>query len=154
MIINGYDPSFKTYEAHPEGKFDIVTSLDVLEHVELESIDSVLLDLKKLTNNFNYIVIDLQLAIKKLSDGRNAHILLAPSDWWIHKFSQYFLSIAAFPIMHKRGIPQKIVIASTNNSSMTKYMYMFLLKMNVFDSVLNSGPLGMVKSRSDLTSPT
>ena len=76
-----------------------------------------------------------------MSDGRNAHILLAPSDWWINKFSQRFKSLSCFPVMHACGQPQKIVLAATNNLKMSSYMYMFLLKMNVFNIELNGGVL-------------
>lgn len=145
--ITGYDPSVDKYSYHPTEPFDIVASLDVLEHVEMTSIDAVIDDIKSLTRGFNYIVIDLQNAVKTLQDGRNAHILLAPCDWWINKFSQKFSSVAAFPIMHKAGIPQKIVIASTNNLKLTKYMYMFLLKMNVFEVELVGGVLGNGNNR-------
>ena len=32
-------------------------------------------------------MIDLAPAKKRLSDGRNAHVLIAPTDWW---FSTYY----------------------------------------------------------------
>ena len=95
--ITGYDPSVSEYSNHPEGKYDIVSCLDVLEHVELDSIDSVIDDIASLTSKFCYVVVDLQPAVKTMSDGRNAHILLAPTDWWINKFSQRFKSLSCFP---------------------------------------------------------
>ena len=139
--VTGYDPSVAEYSVHPEGKYDIVSCLDVLEHVELDSIDSVIDDIANLTKRFCYVVVDLQPAVKTMSDGRNAHILLAPSDWWINKFSQRFKSLSCFPVMHACGQPQKIVLAATNNLKMSSYMYMFLLKMNVFNIELNGGVL-------------
>lgn len=143
--ITGYDPAIPQFAKHPTQPADILCCLDVLEHVELTSIDSVIQDIKDLTNHFCYIVIDLQPAVKTLSDGRNAHILLAPSDWWVNKFSQQFSSIAAFPVFHKCGLEQKLIIAGTNNMNMTSYMYSFLLKMNVFTMNLGGGVLSKVK---------
>ena len=61
----------------------------------MQSIDAVL-DVANLTKNFCYLVIDLQPTVKTLPDGRNAHILLAPCDWWITRVSQIFPCISAF----------------------------------------------------------
>ena len=89
--IMGYDPAVEEWKEKPNEPVDILVSLDVLEHIEMESIDAVLKDIARLTKNFCYLVIDLQPAIKKLADGRNAHILLAPPEWWVTRVSQLFL---------------------------------------------------------------
>ena len=87
ILVNGFDPAVDRWLQKPSHSFDILTCLDVLEHVEPESIDAVFSDIKALTNNFCFLIIDLQPAIKRLSDGRNAHVLLAPCDWWISRVS-------------------------------------------------------------------
>ena len=78
--VDGYDPAVQKWETPPTKPYDIVTCLDVLEHIEMGSIDAVLKDIHRLTKNFCYLVIDLQPAVKTLKDGRNAHILLAPPE--------------------------------------------------------------------------
>ena len=144
--VSGYDPAVDKYSQRPNSSADILTCLDVLEHIEMSSIDAVLEDIKNLTNRFCYIVIDLQPAVKKLADGRNAHILLAPPDWWISKFSQLFSCVCTFPLYHKAGLPQKLVIACTNNNSSILDMYLFLIKLRIFEIELTGGVLqGMVK---------
>ena len=144
--VTGYDPAIEKYSQRPKDAADILTCLDVLEHIEMSSIDAVLQDISKLTNRFCYIVIDLQPAVKKLADGRNAHILLAPSDWWITKFSHLFSCICAFPLHHKAGLPQKLVIACTNDNSSILDMYLFLIKLRIFDIELSGGVLqGLVE---------
>ena len=140
--ITGYDPAVKEWETKPTEQFDVVVSLDVLEHIEMDSIEDVLKDIKSLTRNFCYLVIDLQPAVKTLADGRNAHILLAPPEWWITRVSQLFPCIAAFPVMHSRGIPQKLVIAATEDTSKLPLVYSFLIKMKLFDFTMSGGPLG------------
>ena len=75
----------------PDQPADILSCLDVLEHIELTSIDDVLQDINNLTRHFCYLVIDLQPAVKTLADGRNAHILLAPPDWWVSKIAAFYL---------------------------------------------------------------
>ena len=94
FLVHGYDPAVEEWSIQPNEIGYIVSCLDVLEHVEIQSIDAVLTNIKQLTRRFCYLVIDLQPAVKKLPDGRNAHILLAPPDWWSLKISQYFNSKA------------------------------------------------------------
>ena len=74
----------------------------------MSSIDAVLADIKHLTNKFCYLVIDLQPAVKKLADGRNAHILLAPQDWWVMKLSQLFLALVHFRYITKQDYLKKL----------------------------------------------
>ena len=141
--VQGYDPAVTKWDSHPTTAYDIVTCLDVLEHIEMSSIDAVLQDIHSLTKTFCYLVIDLQPAVKKLKDGRNAHILLAPSEWWVTRVSQLFKCHASFPIMHSTGIPQKLVIAATDNIEILPQMYGFLIKMKLFNFVMSGGPLGV-----------
>ena len=145
--IMGYDPAVEEWKEKPNEPVDILVSLDVLEHIEMQSIDAVLKDIARLTKNFCYLVIDLQPAIKKLADGRNAHILLAPPEWWVTRVSQLFPCIATFPIMHTRGVPQKLIIAGTQHRKMIPLMYGFLIKMKLFEFEMAGGPLGGLKGR-------
>ena len=139
--VSGYDPAVDQWSQKPNSKFDIVTCLDVLEHIEMQSIDSVLDDLSFLTTNICYVVVDLQPAVKRLADGRNAHILLAPPEWWITRFSQKFNCITSFPIMHKSGATQKIVIAATHNPQILPQLYRFINKLNIYNLVMAGGLL-------------
>ncbi len=139
--ITGYDPAVQKWLKKPAEPFDIVTCLDVLEHVEVESIDAVLSDIRFLSSSFCFLIIDLQPAIKRLADGRNAHILLAPCDWWIARISQHFNSISAFPLVHSIGVPQKLIVAASSNPAYTRYMYTFLSKMNLFKIKMAGGLL-------------
>ncbi len=142
ITVNGYDPAIEKYEIKPEDPVDILTCLDVLEHIEMENIDAVLTDIQKLTKHFCYLVIDLQPAVKKLADGRNAHILLAPQEWWVGRIAQIFKCQASFPVMHTKGLPQKLVIAATNNPRVVGAMYGFLIKMRLFNFAMGGGILG------------
>lgn len=147
--VQGYDPAMPSWAHKPEHTFDILTCLDVLEHVEMGSIDAVLQDIHQLTRRFCYLVIDLQPAIKQLSDGRNAHILLAPSDWWVTKLSQLFPCIAAFPVYHEAGPAQKIVISCCHDTKLVPLMYGFLMKLKLFDFTMGGGVLtGMARQKA------
>jgi hypothetical protein len=142
ITVNGYDPAVEAWEKKPNKPSDILTCLDVLEHIEMDSIDAVLRDIKALTRHFCYLVIDLQPAVKTLADGRNAHILLAPPEWWVGRIAQLFPCQASFPVMHARGLPQKLVIAATEHPQLLPLMYGFLIKMKLFDFAMSGGPLG------------
>ncbi|MBM5785817.1 MAG: class I SAM-dependent methyltransferase [Cyanobacteria bacterium K_DeepCast_35m_m1_288] len=142
MQVDGYDPAVNTWMHKPGQPVDILTCLDVLEHIEMESIDAVLKDIKSLTRGFCFLIIDLQPAAKKLADGRNAHILLAPPEWWVGRISQLFTCQASFPVMHRSGHPQKLVVAATNNVSILPLVYAFLGKLKIFGIQMEGGPLG------------
>jgi len=141
VTVRGYDPCVEEWSQKPCHPFDIVTCLDVLEHVELAEIDVILNDIKKLTGGFCLLVIDLQPAGKNLPDGRNAHILLAPPEWWVTRIAQQFKCQTSFTISHKIGLPQKLVIAATENQNMLPLVYEFVLKMDMFNMVCLGGPL-------------
>ncbi|WP_115125942.1 methyltransferase domain-containing protein [Synechococcus sp. GEYO] len=144
--ISGYDPAVEEFSTKPEKPVDILTCLDVLEHIEMDSIDAVLDDIKNLTKQFCYLVIDLQPAVKKLADGRNAHILLAPMDWWVCKLSQRFSCVSSFPIYHQSGVPQKIVFACTQKTKILPLMYGFIIKLKIHDFTMAGGILdGMMR---------
>jgi len=139
--VLGYDPSVEAFSQKPTQPVDVLMCLDVLEHIEMDSIDAVLRDIHALTRQFCYLVIDLQPAIKTLPDGRNAHILLAPADWWVTRVSQLFPCIAAFPILHEAGPTQKVVIAAAKTNNVLTLMYSFLIKLKVFDIRISGGSL-------------
>ena len=144
--IDGYDPAMPEFASKPEAPADILLCLDVLEHIEMSSIDAVLRDIHNLTRQFCYLVIDLQPAVKQLADGRNAHILLAPPEWWISRVAQLFSCQANFPIMHEAGEAQKIVIAACHSSKALPFMYSFLMKLKSYEFAMSGGILdGMVK---------
>jgi hypothetical protein len=60
-----------------------VVCLDVLEHIEEECIDDVLDHLEELTEAFGFFSIDTGPAKKVMADGRNAHVLQRPPEWWL-----------------------------------------------------------------------
>ena len=92
--IEGYDPAVPEYSNKPKDKYDIVTSVDVLEHIGIGEIDSILKEILELTDRFFFFCIDLLPASKKTNDNRNAHFLVAPSEWWIQKIKQQFRIIS------------------------------------------------------------
>ena len=83
-----YDPVFPEYG--PPQAADLVCCIDVLEHIEVEFLDNILADLKKIVINKGFFSIHLGPAGKSLPDGRNAHLIQQPVSWWLPKICDYF----------------------------------------------------------------
>lgn len=83
-----YDPAFPEY-GEPRSA-DLVVCIDVLEHIEPDLIDNVLDDLQRITTNFGFFSIHLGPAVKTLADGRNAHLIQQPPEWWREKLESRF----------------------------------------------------------------
>lgn len=84
--ICGYDPGNKNFSNKFENqKFDLVISTDVLEHIEPVFLNQTLEFLKHKSNRF-YHLIALAPSRLILPDGRNAHLILKPKDWWRDQF--------------------------------------------------------------------
>jgi len=88
--INNYDPAVPGCDAIPDPA-DLVVCTDVLEHIEPECVDAVLDDLKRVTKRFIVLTVSTQPARKVLADGRNAHILIKPADWWLPQLMSRFI---------------------------------------------------------------
>lgn len=84
LRVAEYDPAIVGKDA-PPAPADLVVSTDVLEHIEPDHIDGVLDHIGQLTLKRAFLVISLVPAQKVLGDGRNAHILLKPVEWWMRE---------------------------------------------------------------------
>lgn len=87
--VRGYDPCIPGLDAGPQPA-DIVSCTDVLEHVEPDCIDAVLDHLGGLTKRVAFLVIPTRPAKKFLPDGRNAHLIQQPAEWWFPKLYARF----------------------------------------------------------------
>lgn len=85
FIYCAYDPGVdKRSNFHaPLKQFDIITCTDVLEHIEPECLGDVLCDIFGRLKVIAYFVINFKPAINELPDGRNAHLIQQPKEWWI-----------------------------------------------------------------------
>lgn len=89
MTLQAYDPGMEEYAERPIPS-QMVTCLDVLEHIEPDSLDEVLDDLQALTLEVGVFSVNTAPAMKVLSDGRNAHLIQQPMEWWLPKFWSRF----------------------------------------------------------------
>lgn len=84
-----YDPAVPKFAAPPVPA-DMVVALDVLEHIEEDHIDTVLDHLQQMTEAVGFFSIDTGPAAKTLPDGRNAHVLQRPPEWWLPRLMMRF----------------------------------------------------------------
>lgn len=87
--VVGYDPAIPGLDAPPTPA-DVVVCTDVLEHVEPNCIDDVLDDICRVTCKAALITVATRPAVKKLADGRNAHLTIQPFSWWREHFLARF----------------------------------------------------------------
>lgn len=83
-----YDPAFPEYGEPTEG--DLVCCIDVLEHIEPDLLDNVLDDLQRITVKHGFFTVHTGPAMKILADGRNAHIIQQPREWWLPQLTRRF----------------------------------------------------------------
>jgi hypothetical protein len=89
LELSLYDPGVPEIAELP-GPAQLVTCIDVLEHVEPQFTINVLNDIRRCTEQLAFITIGLQPAAKVLSDGRNAHINLRSADEWTGMLLKHF----------------------------------------------------------------
>ena len=87
--IHRYDPAIPEWSKSPDSA-QMVCCIDVLEHIEPDHLDSVLDDLKRVTEFYGFFTVHTGPAVKTLSDGRNAHLIQEPASWWLPKIMQRF----------------------------------------------------------------
>jgi len=87
--IQNYDPFIPDLSADPTAA-DIVICTDVLEHIEPDCLHDVLADIQRLSIRMVFLEASTIPARKFLPDGRNAHLIQQPGNWWLSTFLQYF----------------------------------------------------------------
>lgn len=87
--VQCYDPGVPEY-ADPPTPAEMVVCIDVLEHIEPPLIDGVLDHLEDLTEKVLFATVCMAPAGKTLPDGRNAHLIIKPAEWWLPKFMERF----------------------------------------------------------------
>lgn len=92
--VTSYDPFHPKWRDNPDPEMhDAVNCCDVLEHVELECVENTLQYIADRTRFLACFSIGLDDAIKKLPDGRNAHITQKASKWWAEKLRKHFVIV-------------------------------------------------------------
>lgn len=93
--IKEYDPAIPGKTATPEPA-DLVICRDVIEHIEPECLHAVLTDLARCVKRLGILTTGTGPSWDVLPDGRNAHLLQRPAEWWGQKLSEYFRVVWAW----------------------------------------------------------
>lgn len=78
-----YDIAYPDWTEMPEGKYDLVISTDVLEHIPVgELLDEALENIFSKANKAVFLKIGTTPARKVLANGQNAHCTIKSEDEW------------------------------------------------------------------------
>ena len=101
--IGRYDPAIGRYEMLPEGKFDLVLCLDVMEHIPMRDVDKIFYELKS-KGDVVLFSISTKLARAKLPDGRNAHVTILTKDEWLRWVKDVFYNLRLLPSKYEEEL--------------------------------------------------
>ena len=87
--ITNYDPFIAGCDDEPE-PHNLVVCSDVLEHIEPDCLGYVLDDLHSKTKQVLFVDVATRLAKKSLADGRNAHLIIQDTLWWLNQLGSLF----------------------------------------------------------------
>ena len=87
--ITNYDPFIAGCDDEPD-PHDLVVCSDVLEHIEPDCVPDVLAHLHSKTKRLLFVDVATRMAKKELADGRNAHLIVEDTNWWLQKLMPYF----------------------------------------------------------------
>jgi hypothetical protein len=89
LKYQAYDPGVPELADAPAPS-EMVTCIDVLEHIEPDYLEDVLDHLEELTEVILFASVHTGPAGKVLDDGRNAHLTQQPPSWWLPRFFERF----------------------------------------------------------------
>ena len=84
-----YDPAIPEFSTRPTGRFDLVISTDVLEHIPEEHIENTIADIFNYSDRWVFVSVCCREAKEILPNGMNAHATVKHESWWKDKFSKY-----------------------------------------------------------------
>ena len=79
-----FDPAYPKHDKLPVKEvYDAVICTDVLEHIPTDDLEWVIREVFSFSSNLVFLNVACMEALKKLKDGRNAHVSLFTSDEWL-----------------------------------------------------------------------
>lgn len=101
LTYQAYDPGVPELAGEPVPA-QMVACVDVLEHIEPECLDNVLDHIASLTEVVAFMSVHMGPALKVLPDGRNAHLIQEPVEWWLPKIMSRF-DLQTFQMASEKG---------------------------------------------------
>lgn len=118
LKVEEYDPAIPGKDAEPQPA-DLVICTDVLEHIEPVHLGAFIRDLRRVARRKLFFNVATRPAAKTLPDGRNAHLIVRPADWWRKRLSREFHIVSwevrpglvygeAVPRYHAQKVPPPV----------------------------------------------
>ena len=101
--FDGYDIAIDEFNKINQESYDVVFSNDVLEHIEPEYLPNIIKHIDSLAIKYIWLRIDTKPAKKKLSDGRNAHLILQGQKWWESKLTHFINAAIISSNLNSKG---------------------------------------------------
>lgn len=147
-----YDPAIPGKERLPKPA-DIVLCTDVLEHIEPDTLDAVLDDLRRVTKKVGVFAIAKAPSLKKFPDGSNVHQITMPKTWWQMKLAEYFqigktiddekkgrlIFIVGPQTKPKKMVAKTIKVGSKPKGNLDKKSHKFVLEQLIKENGWTSG---------------
>lgn len=108
--LKRYDPAIRKIRQMPNGRFDLVICCDVMEHIPMSSVDTVLEQIKSKTTRCVF-TISTKLARAKLPDGQNAHCTILTTWEWIKWIRSYFPHVSTI----ESEWPHELILFATGD---------------------------------------
>lgn len=108
--IARYDPAINAHKTMPDGKFDFIICLDVMEHIPMAAVDNVLREIRHKAAKAALFSISLKPSRAKFPDGRNCHCTLLTRSEWLRWLKSYFGDLT---IVDDRYPTELVVLART-----------------------------------------
>jgi len=97
LKVTSYDPGMEGIDRLPEDIWDFTVCTDVLEHIEPQFLDSTIDLIRARTHCAAYFIIAVAKAKAILPDGRNAHLIIQPADWWMTQLMKRWKHVEPAP---------------------------------------------------------
>lgn len=101
-----YDPAIPALSTVPAASYDLVTCIDVMEHLEPGEVGDVLRHIASLSSKAIFII-DTKPARTFLPDGRNAHTTLRSAAWWSEQVRAVFPAAERIPVSRRGRVGLK-----------------------------------------------
>ena len=88
--VTDYEPSVKGKDVLQPFVYVAVVCTHVLEHIEPHLLDGTLDEIRNRAYAVIYIEVPHGPAGKNLADGRNAHLIQEPPEWWLDRLTKAF----------------------------------------------------------------
>ena len=95
LKITKFDPAVEEFSNKPQGLFDLILCIDVLEHIEENKLKEIIEDIFNYGNNVIF-TITCYPATQILPNGKNAHYTIKEPNWWDELLKPYFGKYTVF----------------------------------------------------------